>query len=57
MLDGLYEKLSESSVATVIISIAIMLFLGFAATRITKLKTAQRNRLYPDRHCHRPFLP
>lgn len=37
MLDGLYEKLSESSVATVIISIAIMLFLGFAATRITKL--------------------
>ncbi len=37
MLDGIYEKMqSASGVATVIISIALMLFCGFAATRITK---------------------
>ena len=40
MLNGIYARLSENSagvpVAPVIISIAIMLFLGFAATRVTK---------------------
>lgn len=37
MLDPLYEKLgAQSSVATVIISIAIMLIAGFLMTRITK---------------------
>lgn len=33
---NIYEKLGVSNVATVIISIAIMLFLGFLMTRITK---------------------
>lgn len=37
MLNALYEKLGgESSVAVVIISIAIMLFCGFLMTRVTK---------------------
>lgn len=37
MLSGIYEKLqSASGVAIVIISIAMMLFCGFAATRVTK---------------------
>ena len=37
MLAGIYEKLqSASGVAMVIISVALMLFCGFAATRITK---------------------
>lgn len=37
MLDPLYEKLgAQSSVATVIISVAIMLIAGFLMTRITK---------------------
>ncbi len=37
MLSGIYEKLqSASGVAVVIISIAMMLFCGFAATRVTK---------------------
>ena len=37
MLSGIYEKLqSASGVAMVIISVALMLFCGFAATRITK---------------------
>ncbi len=37
MLDETYAKLASSSqVAPIIISIALMLFLGFAATRITK---------------------
>ncbi len=37
MLDKLYERLGNNIVALVIISIAIMLFLGFAMTRLTKL--------------------
>lgn len=37
MLDKLYENLGFDSVAVVIISIAIILFLGFFATRLTKL--------------------
>ena len=38
MLDSLYSRLGESSpVAAIIISIALMLFLGFAMTRMTKL--------------------
>ena len=38
MLDGLYEKVGGSgSVAAIIISIALMLFCGFLATRLTKL--------------------
>ncbi len=37
MLSGIYEKLqSASGVAVVVISIAMMLFCGFAATRVTK---------------------
>ena len=37
MLDEIYAKLASSSqVAPIIISIALMLFLGFAMTRITK---------------------
>ncbi|MDD4125595.1 MAG: cation:proton antiporter, partial [Eubacteriales bacterium] len=37
MLDGLYERLTDSSpAAVIIISVSIMLFLGFAVTRITK---------------------
>ena len=37
MLNKLYEQLGYSSVAVIIISIALILFLGFFATRITKL--------------------
>lgn len=37
MLNGIYTRLGvESPVAVVVISVAIMLFFGFAATRITK---------------------
>lgn len=38
MLQGLYDRLAESSyIAVIIISVAIMLFSGFAMTRLTKL--------------------
>ena len=37
MLNKLYEQLGYSSVAVIIISISLILFLGFFATRITKL--------------------
>ena len=38
MLNGLYENLrAKSPVAPIIISVAIMLFFGFAMTRVTKL--------------------
>ena len=37
MLDRLYENLGTSSVATIVISVALILFLGFFATRLTKL--------------------
>ena len=37
MLNELYEQLGYSSVAVIIISISLILFLGFFATRITKL--------------------
>ena len=37
MLNQLYEQLGYSSVAVIIISISLILFLGFFATRITKL--------------------
>lgn len=36
MLDPLYQKLGDSSVAAVIISVAMMLLCGFMMTRITK---------------------
>lgn len=37
MLDSLYDRLGNGTVAPIIISVAIMLFAGFAMTRITKL--------------------
>lgn len=37
MLDRLYENLGTSSVAAIVISVALILFLGFFATRLTKL--------------------
>jgi Kef-type K+ transport system membrane component KefB len=37
MLNALYDKIGQSGPAAVIISIALMLFLGFAMTRLTKL--------------------
>ena len=37
MLDSLYDRLGDGTVAPIIISVAIMLFAGFAMTRITKL--------------------
>ena len=37
MLNKLYEQLGYSSVAVIIISVSLILFLGFFATRITKL--------------------
>ncbi len=37
MLDKLYQSLGENQVAIVIISLSLILFLGFLATRITKL--------------------
>ncbi len=37
MLDRLYEQLGYSSVAVIIISVSLILFLGFFATRLTKL--------------------
>lgn len=36
MLQYLYTRLSENDVASVIISVSLMLFCGFAATRVTK---------------------
>lgn len=37
MLNQLYEQLGYSSVAVIIISVSLILFLGFFATRLTKL--------------------
>ncbi|MBO7214568.1 MAG: cation:proton antiporter, partial [Clostridia bacterium] len=37
MLDKLYQNLGENTVAIVIISVSLILFLGFLATRITKM--------------------
>ncbi|MBQ3234684.1 MAG: cation:proton antiporter [Clostridia bacterium] len=37
MLDKLYQSLGSNTVAIVIISVSLILFLGFLATRITKL--------------------
>ena len=37
MIEVLYEKLNISPVATIIISVAMMLFVGYLLTRITKL--------------------
>lgn len=36
MLQGFYQKLGEASPGAIILSLALMLFLGFAMTRVTK---------------------
>ncbi|MFR7880724.1 MAG: hypothetical protein ACLU5J_04030 [Christensenellales bacterium] len=44
---NIYEKFGvTSNVAMIIISVSVMLFGGFAMTRITKIKITKCNSLY-----------
>ncbi|MFQ8765134.1 MAG: hypothetical protein ACLR8U_00295 [Oscillospiraceae bacterium] len=59
MLGAFSQKLAQSGqTAGVIISVALMLFLGFAMTRITKaLRLPDVTAYILDGYFHRPLLP
>ena len=57
MCSFLREAMEVHSVATIIIPIAVMLFCGFAMTRLTKRLRLPNVTAYCDRYPDRPVFP